>query len=80
MQNSHHIPPDLLDEASKLIEHYDAWLVKYHNLRKINNDSKTTQIYVGPDGFRFPEEAEEKFKQNYIKLFNSIITSSQNQK
>ncbi|MDN3654491.1 hypothetical protein QWZ08_02570 [Ferruginibacter paludis] len=64
----------MLGEASSLVEHYDAWPVKYNLFRKINNDASTTQIYVGPDGFRFPENAEEKFKKSYITLFNTITT------
>jgi hypothetical protein len=72
IENGHHIPPELLEEASNLVEHYDAWLVKYHNLREVNNDTMTIQIYVGPDGFRFPDKAEEKFKESYVKLFNMI--------
>ena len=72
LENGHYLPPELLDEASKLIEHYDVWLVKYNNLRKVNNDKSTIQIYVGPDGFNFPENAEEIFKEKYTKMFQSI--------
>lgn len=72
LNNGHHIPPDLLDEASKLVEHYDAWLVKYNKVRIINQDSSTKHIYVGPDGYRFPFDAEEKFKEKYGEVFKSI--------
>ncbi len=77
IENADNIPPNLLEEASKLIEHYDAWLIKYHKLRKIEMDTTTVQIYVGPDGFRFPEQAEEKFKSSYIELFNNITKNSE---
>jgi hypothetical protein len=70
--NGHHLPPELLDEASKLIEHYDAWLVEYHKIRKINHDTATIQIYVGPMGFAFPSEAEGKFKEKYQGMFEEI--------
>lgn len=72
IENGHHIPPELLDEASKLVEHYDAWLIKYNLIRKINKDTSTIHIYVGTDGFPFPEAAEQKFKESYIQLFNFI--------
>lgn len=74
IENGHHIPPEILEEASKLVEHYDAWLVKYHNLRKELKDTKTIHVYVGPDGVPFPGNAEQKFKTEYIKLFRQITT------
>jgi hypothetical protein len=74
LENGHHIPPELLGEASALVEHYDAWLVKYNLFRKVKGDINTIHIYVGPDGFSFPENAEEKFKNSYITLFNAITT------
>lgn len=43
LENGHHIPPELLEEASRLVEHYDAWLVKYHNSR---NFLRITQRYI----------------------------------
>ncbi len=70
--NGHHLPPELLDEASKLIEHYDAWLITYHKIRKVNNDTTTIQVYVGPEGFAFPSMAEGKFKEKYIEMFQEI--------
>ena len=72
LENGHHIPPELLEEASKLIEHYDAWLIKYHNLRKVKKDELTLQIFVGPDGFPFPEKAEDLFKEKYTEMFRQI--------
>lgn len=72
LENGHHIPPDLLTEANALVEHYDAWLVEYNNTRNITRDTKKAQIYVGPKGYRFPEKAEQKFKEAYIRLFKEI--------
>lgn len=72
LDNGHHLPPELLGEASKLIEHYDAWLVKYHNIRKVNKDESTIHIYVGPDGFEFPEKAEGLFKDRYEEMFQKM--------
>lgn len=72
VENGHYIPPELLEEATKLVEHYDAWLSKYHKVRKVLNDKETVHIYVGPDGFPFPANAEEEFKKGYISLFRQI--------
>jgi hypothetical protein len=72
LENGHHLPPELLGEASKLIEHYDAWLIKYHTVRKVNEDKNTIHIYVGPDGFAFPEKAEGMFKEKYEEMFQKM--------
>lgn len=72
LENGHHLPPELLGEASKLIEHYDAWLIKYHTIRKVNNDQTTIHVYVGPDGLGFPDKAEGMFKEKYEEMFQSI--------
>ena len=72
LENGHHLPPELLGEASKLIEHYDAWLIKYHNMRKVNNNESTIHVYVGPDGFAFPDKAEGMFKDKYEEMFRKI--------
>lgn len=72
LKNGNYLPPELLDEASKLIEHYDAWLIKYHKIRKVNNDTTTINIYVGPDGYQFPKKAEGLFKEKYEEMFQEI--------
>jgi len=76
LDNGHYIPPEIIEEASKLVEHYDAWLVKYQKLRIEQKDTKTVHIYVGPDGIPYPDDAEEKFKSQYIRLFNQLTTYS----
>ncbi|ALR30618.1 hypothetical protein ATE47_08810 [Chryseobacterium sp. IHB B 17019] len=72
INNGHFLPPELLDEATKLIEHFDVWLTKYHQTRILNKDINSKQIYVGPDGFRFPENTEKLFKEKYIEMFNEL--------
>ncbi len=72
LANGNHLPPELLEQASMLIEHYDAWLVKYEKLRKQQKDNSTVQIYVGPDGYPFPVDAEELFKEKYQELFREL--------
>lgn len=74
IEKGHYLPPELLDEASRLVEHFDVWLTKYNQTRLVEKDIKTKQIYVGPDGFRFPENAEKMFKEKYIEMFKSLHT------
>lgn len=71
IENSHQIPPDLLDDATKLIEHYDNWISKYHKIRIKNKDFERVHIYVveNSDGVGFPPESEARFQKNYINLF-----------
>lgn len=76
LENGHYIPPEILEEASRLVEHYDAWLVKYLHLRTELNDKTKVHVYVGPDGVPYPQVAEDKIKAEYIKLFNQIMTSN----
>lgn len=72
INNGHYLPPELLDEANKLIEHFDIWLSKYNQIRSVEKNDQIKQIYVGPDGFRFPENAEKMFKEKYIEMFNIL--------
>ncbi len=60
LTKGHLIPPDLMDGAERLIEHYDAWLEKYEELRVLNKDDATF-VFVGPDGYGFPRDAERSF-------------------
>ena len=59
----HLIPDDLLVHAQALIEHYDAWLEKYAKLRPGGIRDKSEKfVFVGPDGYPFPIESEQAFR------------------
>jgi hypothetical protein len=68
------IHPDLTDEANKLVEHYDTWLEKYHSLR-VKNKEEHIHVFVGPDGYPFPKDAEKRFKDFYIKLWKELYSA-----
>ncbi|WP_449397779.1 hypothetical protein [Chryseobacterium wanjuense] len=72
ISNGHYLQPELLNEASKLIEHFDVWLTKYHQTRVMQKDLHSKQIYVYLDGFQFPENAEKMFKEKYVEMFNEL--------
>ncbi len=81
LSNGQYIPPHLLEQAGKLVEHYDAWLVKYNNVRVVQKDTSTVHIYVGildENGKKtlpFPTKAEDLFRLAYEVLFNEITHS-----
>lgn len=69
----HLIPPALSQHAQRLIEHYDAWLAKYERLRPNGVRDKTERfVFVGPDGFPFPDKSEAAFREWGVKLQASV--------
>jgi len=61
LAKGHLIPPDLLDDAGRLIEHYDRWLEAYDQQRVGPGASDKGYVFVGPAGFPFPRGAEQRF-------------------
>jgi len=73
LSKGHLIPPDLLNEAGLLIEHYDRWIEEFEKKRLSENpDLKTPFIFVGPDGFAFPVQAEKGFRDAFHQLWNEL--------
>ena len=68
------IHPKLRDMATKLLIHYDVWLEKYNSMRIETNDTNS-HVYVGPDGYSFPKEAENSFKKSYLELWNELYSA-----
>jgi hypothetical protein len=69
LTKGHLIPPELLDDAGKLIEHYDVWLELYEEQRGGKEpDLKSPFIFAGPKGYEFPKEAAIRFNEKY-RLF-----------
>lgn len=67
------IPPHLMEDACKLIEHYDAWLEAFDRIRNDKEKSSSTSfVFVGPDGYPFPSVAEAKFKAEFRKLQSEL--------
>lgn len=72
------IPGALFEDASELIEHYDAWLEEYNKQRdKENPNLEQKFVFVGPRGFPFPSHAEKKFKAKYDELWNELYGDNQ---
>ncbi|MCK4663566.1 MAG: hypothetical protein KAT68_11915 [Bacteroidales bacterium] len=74
-ENWHLIPIDLIDDASSLTAHYDAWLEEYVRLRPDGKRlSEPTYVFVGHKGVGFPQESEERFIERYKSIVGDGIT------
>jgi hypothetical protein len=77
LKKGHLIPPELLEDAGKLIEHYDVWLEKFEKQRSSENpDLGTTFVFVGPDGFPFPFESERKFRSKFNEYWRDLYKNA----
>ena len=67
------IPPELLEDAGKLIEHYDYWLELFENKRMAENpDLKTPFIFAAPDGFGFPRQSALNFQKTFQQMWKEL--------
>ena len=67
------IPTALIEDANKLIEHYDVWLEEFYKQR----DSETPNlnqkfVFAGPKGYGFPSVSETKFKEKYLEFWKDL--------
>lgn len=69
LAKGHLIPPSLIPHATLLIVHYDVWMEKFDRLRgEVSSKSNLPFVFVGPDGYPFPKEAEIAFKAEFARL------------
>ncbi len=79
LTKGHLIPPELLEDAGELVQHYDRWLEEFHKIRsKENPDLNTPFVFVGTQGFPFPSDSEEKFKKKFKEMWNELYVSKEN--
>jgi hypothetical protein len=77
LTKGHLIPPELLNDAGKLIEHYDVWLEVFERLRGGKEpDLKSKFTFAGPEGFPFPTEAETRFKAKYHEYWSQLYSAA----
>lgn len=77
LEKGHLIPPELLEDAGKLIEHYDVWLEKFENQRLSESPNiDTAFIFVGPDGYPFPSKSEKIFKDKFNEYWNDLYKNA----
>ena len=67
------IPPELLDDAGRLVEHYDRWLEEFEKQRLSENpDLNAPFTFVGPTGYPFPGDAAQRFQEVFSRLWNEL--------
>lgn len=73
LKNPHLIPPELFDAAAKLIEHYDRWLEEFERVRQAEQpDLETPFVFVGPAGYPFPSEDEQRIRDVYQDYWTEL--------
>jgi len=69
LAKGHLIPPTLMNDATLLVEHYDAWLEAYEDAQVLRKMASGPDfVFVGPEGFPFPHEAETNFRRTFEQL------------
>lgn len=69
LEKAYLISPELMNDADKLILHYDEWLEEFDKNRGTDNkESDEKPVYV----YSFPKESEKKFKEKYLELWNGL--------
>ncbi len=72
MTKAHLVPAQLENDSRRLIEHYDRWAEEYDRIRVRQKNSEEPFVFVGPDGFPFPSDAEERFRARAMELRASL--------
>jgi hypothetical protein len=69
LSKGHLIPPNLISHATKLVVHYDVWMEAFDRVRGGSSPTPDTMfVFVGPDGYPFPRDAEDAFKAEFRRL------------
>ena len=69
LSKGHLIPPELMEHAARLVEHYDRWLEEFDAKRTIESPGNAdTFVFAGPLGFPFPSDAEQEVVATFRKL------------
>jgi hypothetical protein len=76
LAKGHLIPPKLQPHAGALITHYDAWLLKFDQLRG-PTPSDAAFVFVGPDGYPFPRKAQDAFEAELAELLKELYGSEE---
>lgn len=71
------IPPELRDDAAKLVQHYDVWLEVFEKTRGgTQPDLNSPFVFAGPAGYPFPTESETHFRTVYSNYWNELYRSN----
>jgi hypothetical protein len=73
LSKGHLLPPQLIEDAARLIEHYDAWLEAFDRIRGGATPAiETPFVFVGPGGYPFPKDAEGRLKAEFHALQKTL--------
>jgi hypothetical protein len=73
LTKSHLIPPELLTDAGKLVEHYDRWLEEFERVRGSKDpDLDSPFVFVANKGFPFPKESEARFQSAFSDMWAQL--------
>lgn len=73
LEKGYLIPPELLEDAGKLIEHYDVWLEKFEEQRGSEKpDLESSFVFAGPEGYPFPRQAADRFQEMFRAYWNDL--------
>ena len=77
LRRGHLIPPELLEDAGKLIEHYDRWLEKFERVRiEEQPEQDEAFVFVGPEGYPFPSKSEERFREKFKEMWGELYSTT----
>jgi hypothetical protein len=72
-KHSQLVPFQLQEARRKLVEHYDRWLEEYQKLRQgPEANPKEAFVFVGPEGYPFPTDAEASFRARLEYVRNEL--------
>jgi hypothetical protein len=77
LKSPHLIPPELHDDAGLLIQHYDRWLEEFERVRQPEQPNlESPFVFVGPAGYPFPKESEQRFHEMYRKYWTDLYRAT----
>jgi len=73
LKNPHLIPPELLQDAGRFVEHYDRWIEEFEKIRgERTPELDAPFVFVGPKGFPFPSDAEKRFHDTFAEYWQQL--------
>lgn len=76
LAKGHLIPPELIEDAALLIEHYDRWLEEFETRRIAQDpDSDSERLFVGPQGYPFPHVEGTRFREAFKNLWSELYAA-----
>ena len=69
LTKGHLVPPDLLEHAGELIDHYDMWLEEFDKVR-VKKESGEDVSFVFT--YNFPRDSEKAFRESFRKIRSEL--------